>query len=156
VRTLAGFDHDEHKVALARAAFPEASFSTESAETYAFPAADTILFIDVLHYLDSDAQDGVLERAASSLRPDGRLILREVEDARRGSALTRLFERIGLALGINRGQKIAFRPLSAIVERLAQLGFECERRDASRGTPLSNALVVANYRPRAAASMLKS
>jgi SAM-dependent methyltransferase len=147
VRTLAGFDHDEHKVALARAAFPEASFSTESAETYAFPAADTILFIDVLHYLDSDAQDGVLERAASSLRPDGRLILREVEDARRGSALTRLF---------NRGQKVAFRPLSEIVERLAQLGFECERRDASSGTPLSNALVVANYRPRAAASMLKS
>jgi uncharacterized protein (DUF2062 family)/SAM-dependent methyltransferase len=156
VRTLAGFDHDDHKVTLARAAFPEASFSAESAETYAFPAADTILFIDVLHYLDPDAQDRVLERAASSLRPDGRLIVREVEDARRGSSLTRLFERIGLALGVNRGQKFAFRPLSEIVERLTSLGFECERRDASSGTPLSNALVVANYRPRAAAGMLKS
>lgn len=156
VRTLTGFDHDARKIELARAALPEASFSVESTDTYAFPQADTILFIDVLHYLSPSAQERVIARAASALRPDGRLIVREVEDARRGSALTRLFERLGLALGINRGQKFAFRPIAEITALLERLGFECERRDASSGTPLSNALVIANYRHGAGPGMLKS
>ncbi len=155
VRSLAGFDHDPHKVALASAALPEASFRVESTETYAFPEADTILFIDVLHYLDPEAQDHVLARAVSSLRRGGRLLVREIEDTGRGGALTRWFERLGLALGINRGESIAFRPLSQIVTVLERLGLECERRDASSGTPLSNALVIANYRRDAAPGMLR-
>jgi len=156
VRSLAGCDHDAHKVGLARAALPEAHISVDSAETYVFPRADTILFVDVLHYLTPGAQDHVLGRAAGVLQNGGRLLIREVEDARRGSSLTRAFERIGLFFGVNRGKSFAFRPLSEITATLTRLGFICERRDASSGTPLSNALVIATYQADAATSMLRS
>lgn len=156
VRSLAGCDHDAHKVELARAALPEARISVDSAESYAFPQADTILLVDVLHYLPPEAQDQVLGRAAGVLQNGGRLLIREVEDARRGSALTRSFERIGLLFGVNRGQSFSFRPLAEITASLTRLGFICERRDASSGTPLSNALVIATYRADDDASMLRS
>lgn len=156
VRSIAGFDHDARKVALARAALPEARFRVDSAESYEFADADTILFIDVLHYLTPPAQDRVLVRAAEVLRHGGRLLIREVEDTRRGSALTRWLERIGLFLRVNHGRSVAFRPLADIIATLTRLGFRCDVQNASRGTPLSNALVVATCQRAAAASMLRS
>jgi uncharacterized protein (DUF2062 family)/2-polyprenyl-3-methyl-5-hydroxy-6-metoxy-1,4-benzoquinol methylase len=146
VRTLTGFDYDSRKVALASAALPDARFVSASAESYDFGSADTLLLVDVLHYLEPAEQDRVLARAKAALRDGGRLFLREVEGARGSSGLTRLLERIGARLGINRARTLAFRPLSELIQTLEQLGLECSTRDASRGTPLSNALVIATFR----------
>lgn len=46
-----------------------------------FGAADMVLLLDVLHYLDLDSQRQVLERARDCLLPAGTLLLR-VADAR--------------------------------------------------------------------------
>jgi hypothetical protein len=147
VSDLCGFDYDARKVTLASAAAPEARFVTADAESFVFPRVDTVLLVDVLHYLKPAAQDLLLERAVAALQAGGRLLLREVDGKQRGSGwLTRSFERIGARLGINRARTLAFRPLHELTQTLERLGLECRTTDASQGTPLSNSLIVATHR----------
>lgn len=142
-RSLSGFDYDARKVELAVAAAPEANFVAADAESFAFPRVDTVLLVDVLHYLTPEAQDLVLERAAAALPRGGRVVVREV-GAEPGSAwLTRSFEHLGAKLGINRARQLSFRPLAELTQMLERLGLSCQTTDASQGTPLSNSLIVA-------------
>ncbi len=148
VSELSGFDPDARKVAVARTAaggrerFEVADLTSfEAAES----SADSVLLIDVLHYLSPDEQDAALARVKSWLVPGGRLFVREV-DRKPGafSLLTRLFERVATLLGYNRASgALGFRPVSEIVRCLEALGFSCHVRDASAGTPFDNALIVA-------------
>jgi len=146
VSALSGFDYDARKVALASAAAPEAKFVAADADTFVFPRVDTILLVDVLHYLTREQQDSLLARAAPALPEGGRLFLREVGGKNGSSGLTRGLERIGATLGINRAATLAFRPLQEITQILESLGLECSTTDASQGTPLSNSLIVATRR----------
>jgi SAM-dependent methyltransferase len=144
VSSLAGFDYDARKVRLASAAAPEADFASADAESFVFPRADTVLLVDVLHYLEPRMQDLLLEKAAAALTEGGRLIVREVEGKQRGSGwLTRTLERIGAKLGINQARTLSFRPLHELTHVLERLGLGCQTTDASKGTPLSNSLIVA-------------
>jgi O-methyltransferase involved in polyketide biosynthesis len=104
------------------------------------------LLIDVLHYLPRNEQDATLARAAAALSSGGRILVREL-DARQGvrSTLTRVSERIGVAVGMNRGRsRFGFRSAQEIVERLEALGCSCSLRAASQGTPFANVLIVAS------------
>jgi len=144
VSTLSGFDYDARKVTLASAAAPEARFEAADAESFVFSRVDTVLLVDILHYLQPEAQDLLLERAVAALSEGGRLVLREVGGKQPGSGwLTRSFERLGANLGINRAQTLSFRPLHELTHVLERLGLECHTTDASQGTPLSNSLIVA-------------
>lgn len=148
VDQLSGFDTDARKIAVARSASTNGErFEVADLRTFEAPraSADTVLLIDVLHYLSPDAQDAALSRVRSWLVSGGRVFVREV-DRKPGafSLLTRLFERVATALGYNRASgALGFRPLSEIVERLEVLGFRCHVRDASAGTPFDNSLIVA-------------
>lgn len=143
VDALSGFDWDADKVAAANsAARGDATFEQADLCTASFAASDTVLLLDVLHYLSRAEQDSVLERAAAAVEPGGRLIVREVGSGV-GNRLTRLFERIGTRVKMNRARSLEFRPIAEIVDKLEQLGMVCHERDASQGTPLSNALIVA-------------
>src|SRR5205814_224172 len=89
-----------------------------------FPAADTFLFVDSLHYLPLDAQDSVLERAARALTPGGRLVIREVDSGASGrSWFTELLERRAAK---KRGRKegLVFRSSAELARRLTELGLE--------------------------------
>src|SRR5207237_691202 len=85
-----GIDWDEAKLRDARAAMAglEATFVRGDARTCDVPAADTVLLVDVLHYMTDDEQDALLDRAARAAR--SRVIVREL-DPERGwrSAVTR-------------------------------------------------------------------
>jgi len=148
VSELSGFDTDARKVAVARAA-AAAGERFEVADLKSFEAAaasaDSVLLIDVLHYLSPAEQDAALERVRRWLAPGGRVFVREV--ARRPgpfSWFTRLLERLATALGYNRASgALGFRPVRELVLRLEQLGFCCRLRDASAGTPFDNTLIVA-------------
>jgi uncharacterized protein (DUF2062 family) len=145
-RTLSGFDLDARKLAVARqAAAGAATFEAAHLTSAELGGFDTLLLVDVLHYLRSDDQDALLERAARALEPGGRLLIRDTDAARRRSGLfTRLAERLAKLTGWHRGdQQLCFRPLSEIVARLEASGLRCQVLDASRGTPFSNALIVA-------------
>jgi uncharacterized protein (DUF2062 family) len=143
-----GFDLEAEKVGAANiAAGGEASFEQGDLSTARFAESDTVLLLDVLHYLPRPDQDSVLERAAAAVRPGGRLIVREVGRGA-GSFFTKFFERIGKRLEMNRGRTLEFRALDETIDRLERLGLSCRFEDASHGTPMSNALIVAE-RPSA-------
>jgi uncharacterized protein (DUF2062 family) len=102
VRSLVGIDWDERKVKVAcLAARDSARFETADLRAVELvPAsADTVMLLDVLHYLPAPDQDRILERVAPCLRPGGRLVLRDVDGAERGTWLGRAAERVAGALG---------------------------------------------------------
>ncbi len=149
-----GLDWDEGKIEAAREAAacqPEidATFEVADAATASFPPADTVMLIDVIHYLTIAEQDALLRRAAAAVRPGGRLVVRDA-DTERGlrSWATLAEERLFTLLRFNRGARVKFRPARTIVAELEAAGLVCEVRPAWGGTPFSNVLVIGR-RPEA-------
>jgi SAM-dependent methyltransferase len=144
--SLFGFDSDERKVRLASLAGEgSARFEVRDLASPDWPACDTLLLVDVLHYLPTAEQDQVLSHAVGALGAGGRLLVREL-DAQPGfrSSVTRLFERLATAIGLNRGRaRLEYRSAAELTRRLEVLGCACETRSASQGTPFANVLVVA-------------
>lgn len=143
---LCGFDHDARKIEVARlAAGGDASFEVASLTSAELGGFDTLLLVDVLHYLRAEEQDALLARAARALEPGGTILIRDTDQARGGSGLfTRLAERLARITGWHRAeQALSFRPLGDVVATLEALGLSCSVFDAARGTPFSNQLVVA-------------
>jgi uncharacterized protein (DUF2062 family)/2-polyprenyl-3-methyl-5-hydroxy-6-metoxy-1,4-benzoquinol methylase len=147
-----GVDWDAKKVAdAARAASPSGEAMEPLAATFtsgdvraADPgSADTVLLIDVLHYLSVAEQDEVLRRAASAVRPGGRLLVREA-DTERGwrSRLTLLEERLFTALRFNRGERVRFRSAKSLEAVMEAEGLSCEVRPAWGKTPFANVLLI--------------
>ena len=111
--------------------------------TVDFGPADTVLLIDVLHYLTIAEQDAMLDRAAAAVRPGGRLLVREAEP-RLGwrSWMTLAEERIFTSVGVNRGERVRFRSASEIASRMEAAGLRCAVQPAWGKTPFSNVLVI--------------
>ena len=151
-KTLRGFDWDAAKVELAnRAAQREPAlpvgFEADDVRLAPFEAADTVLLIDVLHYLQRDEQDALLARAAAAVRPGGRLLVREADTARGlRSWLTLAEEKLFTLLRFNRGARVCFRPTRELVAVLEGAGLRCEAIPAWGRTPFANVLVIA-HRP---------
>ncbi|MGC4064270.1 MAG: DUF2062 domain-containing protein [Polyangiaceae bacterium] len=135
VDSLTGFDWDQAKIESAqRAARGDARYFTADLRDAPLATVDTLLLFDVLHYLPPDAQDALLFRCAKAVRPGGRLLVRDIDKNRGlGSVFTRLFERIGTKLGVNRAGTLAFRSSTAVVAELERLEFTLEKR-APNGT----------------------
>ena len=108
-----------------------------------FGAADVVLLLDVLHYLDRVSQRQVLERARNCLAPAGTLLLR-VADANAG--LSFLFGRfvdkaVLLGRGL-RGAQQCCRPLAEWRRLLEEIGFSVRTLPMHAGTPFVNLLLV--------------
>ena len=145
-----GIDWDLPKIedARAAAATPPAvggDFAQGDARVEPIDPADTVLLIDVLHYLSIKEQDALLARAADAVRPGGRLIVREA-DTERGwrSKATLIEERIFTALKFNRGERVCFRPARDVVAILEAHGLVCRMQPAWGKTPFANVLIVGN------------
>jgi SAM-dependent methyltransferase len=145
VSDVHGIDWDESKVAAAVHAAEglDASFVRGDARTAAFPPADTVLLIDVLHYFRADEQDAILDRAAAAVRPGGLLLVREA-DAESGwrSAVTLWEERVSTLLRVNRGERVRLRPARELAARIEAAGLRCQVRPAWGRTPFSNVVLV--------------
>ena len=151
---LFGFDSDARKVDVAkRAGEGAANFETLDLLDLPERALDTLLLIDVLHYLPLAEQDELLRRAARSVT-NGRIVIRELDAGAAGehpngsgaarSAVTRGFEWLAKLSGYNRGRAGRhYRPARQIVDQLTSSGFSCEVSGASEGTPFANVLIVA-------------
>lgn len=146
---LSARDADRARVALG--ASGRATIVCGDLREQAFPTADAVVLLDVLHYLDAAAQDAVLARACAALAPGGRLLLRVGDaGAPRGYGFSRWVDRVVSSL--RRGAPpVEGRPLSVWVERLRALGLEVETRPMSHGTPFANVLLVAQRRAGGAA-----
>lgn len=142
-----GFDHDSAKVKAASEAARAVQgglvrFHEGDVRTQPFPRCDTLLLVDVLHYLSAEEQRTVLARAASSLNSGGRLIIRETSAGTSfGSRLAASLEHVGRAVGINRGTQLEFLSPERTSDTLKDLGLFVTRH-SPRGV-LKNVLIVA-------------
>ena len=143
--SLVGWDWDDHKIRVARtAAGSAARFECSDLLKHEWPEADSVLLIDVLHYLDRSRQAELLERAAGSLAPGGRIMLRELDKSAGLSAwFGMLFERMAVKVSYNRGAMLEFRTAAEIAEQLSALGLRVQPDAAWEGAPLGNRLMIA-------------
>lgn len=149
-KSVSGFDSDARKIEVARRAGPEASFAVADLAALELEPADTILLIDVLHYLSLAEQDALLDAAAAALAPGGRLLVRELNAVPSlRSALTRAAEWVAKKTKVNRGRTRQYRPASELLARLERAGLACQVQGASERTPFANVLIVAGGSPRA-------
>lgn len=119
-----------------------------------FGQADVVLILDVLHYVDYEAQNDVLRRVKAALPPGGTLLLR-VGDAAAGLPF-RISSWVDKAVTFARGHTLSrlyCRPLTQWQSLLRDLGFAAETIPMHDGTPFANVLLVARLpgSPEAAA-----
>ena len=103
---------------------------TEDITQAELPAADVVVLLDVLHYLEANAQLRLLENAAHALARGGRLLLREA-DASAGVAfhLTRMMDRLGTLSHFrrrSRSPRMSFRTAAEWTALLQRLGFRVD------------------------------
>jgi SAM-dependent methyltransferase len=111
------------------------------------PAAEVVVILDVLHYVDHAAQEALLTRVRASLRAGSspRLLLRVGDAANTGGFdISQWVDRIVTTV---RGHRVAptwGRSLPQWVGLLAQLGFQVQVMPMSQGTPFANVLLIAD------------
>jgi SAM-dependent methyltransferase len=112
-----------------------------------FGAADAVVILDVLHYIEADAHRALLERVHQALRPSGLLLLR-VGDAAAGVRF-RIGQCWDQAVMLARGRgwmRLHCRSVAQWRALLAECGFDSQVIAMSEGTPFANVLLCA--RPR--------
>jgi SAM-dependent methyltransferase len=112
--------------------------------TTAFGRVDTIVILDVLHYLAPAEQDDVLRRARGALDPGGVLLIR-IGDAAGGISFrwSNWVDRIAMLARGHGWNPLHCRPLAQWQAALARLGLTAEALPMSEGTLFSNVLLVA-------------
>jgi predicted exporter/1-acyl-sn-glycerol-3-phosphate acyltransferase/2-polyprenyl-3-methyl-5-hydroxy-6-metoxy-1,4-benzoquinol methylase len=97
-RQILGIDYDEEKINLARNCISRGDhirFEAGDANDFHFEPADVFIFGDMLHYLDPEHQEGLLDRCISLLHPGGRIIIRDADrdlnQRHRGTRYTEFF-----------------------------------------------------------------
>lgn len=112
------------------------------------PQADVVVLIDVLHYLEPDAQISLLQRIAQSLRGGGLFILR-IADSTAGWRFHfgKAADRFGSLFTPRAFVHHCHRPLNEWLQLLGTLGFETNVDPFTSRLPFANALVWATMTP---------
>ncbi len=147
--TVKGIELMPNDVERARKALKHApdrfTFETGDMCTTAFEKAQTVVILDVLHYVPFAAQEDVLVRVKDALTPKGLLILR-IGDANAGMGF-KISNWVDNIVFLCRGHKLSrlyCRSLSDWLYLLNKLGFHVESKPMSQGTPFSNVLLLAS------------
>jgi 2-polyprenyl-3-methyl-5-hydroxy-6-metoxy-1,4-benzoquinol methylase len=118
-----------------------------------FGRADTVVIMDVLHYVSHTAQDDVLRRVRTALVPGGTLLLR-IGNASAGLPflIGKWVDMIVNFMRGNRRSRLYCRPLHDWQQSLTGLGFEVQTLPMHEGTLFANVLLVARL-PASAATV---
>ena len=125
----------------------KAQFEVGDITEVEFGSADAIVILDVLHYLDYEAQLGVLSRAWAALAADGVLLMR-VSDTEGGIRymVGKWVDYAIIATHSLRAPRTYCRSVREWRDVLRTVGFESEALPMSAGTPFANVMLIA--RPR--------
>ncbi len=141
---VTGIELMARDVARARNALGDsAEFVCDDMRSAAFPDADTVVILDVLHYVPIDAQDAILARVRAALGSGGRLIMRVGDAASRRAFVSGQW--VDRVVTFVRGQPVRplyGRTLADWIRRLGELGFTVASRPMHAGTPFANILLV--------------
>lgn len=142
---LHGIDLRADQAAVARLALDgAASVEARDIRDVSLPPCEVVAILDVLLYLDREAQRAVLERCARAIAPGGLLVLREADAGRKLSfAITRWAERAACWMRGQFGQRLAYRRAEEWSILLDELGFTVNAVPMSAGTPFANVLFLA-------------
>jgi SAM-dependent methyltransferase len=145
---VTGIDLRSRDIARAKASLGDAAdFVCGDMRLLPFPEADTVVLLDVLHYINPAEQDEVLARVRRALHPQGTLLLRVGDaTARLGFRFSQWVDTIVAWARTRRVVPLSGRPLAAWVAKLESLGFEVRSQPMSQGTLFSNVLLVAKVR----------
>jgi SAM-dependent methyltransferase len=123
---------------------PRARFEDGDIRLRAFGRADTIVILDVLHYITIAEQDAVLARVHGALNPGGVLLLR-IGDAAGGFGFrwSTWIDRSVMWLRGHGWNPLWCRTLDEWTSALGRIGFGVEAQPMSSGTLFSNVLLVA-------------
>jgi SAM-dependent methyltransferase len=147
-REVLGVDYDADKIRVARQSargVERVRFEAGNLLEWEFPAADAVLFVDVLHYWTSDKQLLLLKKARTALRPGGRLILRDAARAQ-SEAHRRVewWERLVTRLGHNKTvEGLHFQTRAELEAMLQAAGFRDITEQKAAGND-SNILLTAS------------
>jgi len=151
---LTGIELSAREVARARDALGDgAEFVCGDMRSVAFPSADTVVILDVLHYIERREQNEVLARVRAALGDGGTLLLRVGDAAsRRRFAASQWVDRLVFLLRGCRARPHNGRTISEWIAQLVGLGFQVSDEPMSQGTPFANVLLVATLAPPRSAS----
>jgi 2-polyprenyl-3-methyl-5-hydroxy-6-metoxy-1,4-benzoquinol methylase len=140
---LHGVDHDSAKIAVARrAAGASVEFSTANLSFFPESAFDAVSIIDVLYTVRQSAWNEILQGCARVLRPEGRLIVKEVVDRPRWKYWA-IMAQEALAVRvfrITRGERPHFESSQSYREAIVAAGFEIVE-----DRPLPSATWISHY-----------
>jgi SAM-dependent methyltransferase len=106
------------------------------------PQVDTVLLLDVLYQLPTEAQAQLLAIAAYSARR--RVVIRTADPEQAGRAwLTRMLELTALRIWPHSGTMVNARPIGWIAAQLAGAGLSVQISPCRAGTPFSNVILTA-------------
>lgn len=125
---------------------PECSYIAGDMRDIEYPHANVAVLLDVLHYVDYEAQGAILGRVRDALAPRGTLLLRVADESPSlRFRYTVLVDRVVMALRGHKLPRLWCRPITAWRAELERLGFAVEAVPMSEGTPFANVLLVARY-----------
>ncbi len=122
-----------------------AEVSQADIRSASFGAADAVVILDVLHYLNPQAQLEVLQRVRAALPARGLLLLR-VGDAG-GGLRFRYGQWSDKLVMLMRGHSIVTQHCRSTAQwrmLLRECGFDSEAKPMSQGTPFANVLLIAH------------
>lgn len=139
-----GHELMRHDVERANRAFRDrATVELSDIRFTAFGESDVVVILDVLHYMNREAQEKVLVRVRAALSAGGRLLLR-VGDAAGGLPfqISRWVDQTVLLVRGHGWVRLHFRPIADWIEMLEQIGFRTVALPMSTNTPFANVLLV--------------
>ena len=141
-----GIDFMARDIERARHACPDARFIAGDIRTTGFGAADAVVILDVLHYIDYEAQAEVLQRVRAALESGGVLLLRVGDESPSlRFRITVAFDRLVMRARGHHLPRFYCKPLAQWTRELEALGFSVAAMPMSAGTPFANVLLVARY-----------
>ena len=109
-----------------------------------FPEADTVVMLDVLHYISVPEQNDVLTRVRRALPSRGSLLLRVGDAAaKRGFGFSQWVDSLVARVRGYRVARRAGRSLAEWTSQLESLGFSVRSEPMGQGTLFANVLLVA-------------
>jgi 2-polyprenyl-3-methyl-5-hydroxy-6-metoxy-1,4-benzoquinol methylase len=144
-----GVDNDDAKILRARRAaqtqgLADTQFDVVDLAAGAPAHRGSVAILDVLQYLDADAQRALLTNAAAMLTTEARLVIRSAIDDRTGRARTsRITDRLANWIGWMRFRPRCYPTLDGLRDALETAGLRAECMPLYGNTPFNNWLIVA-------------
>jgi SAM-dependent methyltransferase len=125
-----------------------ADITVGDVRTADFGSADSIVILDVLHYIEYADQLRVLERVRESLRVADGILLMRVGDAAGGAKFTwsTWVDRMVVLARGHRWRQLHCRSTGQWRDVLSMIGFDSESVPMSTGTRFANMLIIAKPR----------